>query len=156
MKKSNLDERQEQKLLQIEHNAYWFCYTGLLVAMAVQLILEDNWKLVAGEWIVFMLANLYVMVGCMRAGIWDRRLKSDPKTNLVISLVAGLITAAIWFFVIERRSGSAKISLVGAAFTFVITAVLCFIALQISAAAMKKRLARLNAEPEDEEDSAQA
>ena len=149
MKKSNLDEMQEQKLLQIEHNGYWFCYTGLLVAMAVQRILEDNWKLVAGEWIVFMLANLYVMV-------WDRRLKSDPKTNLVISLVAGLITAAIWFFVIERRSGSAKISLVGAAFTFVITAVLCFIALQISAAATKKRLAKLNAEPEDEEDSAQA
>ena len=150
MKKSNLDEMQEQQLLKIEHNGYWFCFTGLLVAMAVQLILNDDWKLVAGEWIVFMLANFYVMFSCMRAGIWDRRLKANTRTNLVISLVAGLVTAAIWFFVIERRAGNAKISLGGAAFTFVIVAVLCFIALQISAAAMKKRQAKLNAEPADE------
>ena len=150
MKKSNLDEMQEQQLLKIEHNGYWFCFTGLLVAIAVQTILSDDWKTVAGEWVVFMLANLYVMIGCMRAGIWDRRLRADARTNLVISLVAGLVMATIWFFVIERRSGSTKISLGGAAFTFVIVAVICFIALQISASAMKKRQAKLNAEPEDE------
>ena len=150
MKKSNLDEMQEQQLLKIEHNGYWFCFTGLLVAIAVQTILSDDWKTVAGEWVVFMLANLYVMIGGMRAGIWDRRLRADARTNLVISLVAGLVMATIWFFVIERRSGSTKISLGGAAFTFVIVAVICFIALQISASAMKKRQAKLNAEPEDE------
>ena len=150
MKKSNLDEMQEQQLLKIEHNGYWFCFTGLLVAIAVQTILSDDWKTVAGEWVVFMLANLYVMIGCMRAGIWDRRLRADAKTNLVISLVAGLVMATIWFFVIERRSGNVRISLVGAAFTFVLVAVLCFAALQLSAAVMKKRQAKLNAEPEDE------
>ncbi len=150
MKKSNLDEMQEQQLLKIEHNGYWFCFTGLLVAIAVQTILSDDWKTVAGEWVVFMLANLYVMVGCMRAGIWDRRLRADAKTNLVISLVAGLVMATIWFFVIERRSGNVRISLVGAAFTFVLVAVLCFAALQLSASVMKKRQAKLNAEPEDE------
>ena len=150
MKKSNLDEMQEQQLLKIEHNGYWFCYTGLLVAIAVQTILSDDWKTVAGEWVVFMLANLYVMIGCMRAGIWDRRLRADAKTNLVISLVAGLVMATIWFFVIERRGGNVRISLVGAAFTFVLVAVLCFAALQLSASVMKKRQAKLNAEPEDE------
>ena len=150
MKKSNLDEMQEQQLLMIEHNGYWFCFTGLLVAIAVQTILSDDWKTVAGEWVVFMLANLYVMIGCMRAGIWDRRLRADAKTNLVISLVAGLVMATIWFFVIERRGGNVRISLVGAAFTFVLVAVLCFAALQLSASVMKKRQAKLNAEPEDE------
>ncbi|MDO4974013.1 MAG: hypothetical protein Q4E38_07380 [Eubacteriales bacterium] len=150
MKKSNLDEMQEQQLLKIEHNGYWFCFTGLLVAIAVQTILSDDWKTVAGEWVVFMLANLYVMIGCMRAGIWDRRLRADARTNLVISLVAGLVMATIWFFVIERRSGNVRISLGGAAITFVLVAVLCFAALQLSAAAMKKRQAKLNAEPEDE------
>ena len=150
MKKSNLDEMQEQQLLKIEHNGYWFCFTGLLVAIAVQTILIDDWKAVAGEWVVFMLANLYVMIGCMRAGIWDRRLRADTRTNLVVSLVAGLVTATIWFFVIERRGGNVKISLVGAAFTFVLVAVLCFAALQLSASVMKKRQAKLNAEPEDE------
>ncbi len=151
MKKSNLDEMQEQKLLKIEHNGYWFCFTGLLVAIAVQTILNDDWKAVAGEWIVFMLANVYVLIGCMRAGIWDRRLRSDTRTNLVVSLVAGLVTAAVWFFVIRRRVGDAEISLLGAAFTFVLVAVLCFITLQICASAMKKRQAKLNAEPEGED-----
>lgn len=151
MKKSNLDEMQEQKLLKIEHNGYWFCFTGLLVAIAVQTILNDDWKAVAGEWIVFMLANLYVMIGCMRAGIWDRRLRSDTRINLVVSLVAGLITAAVWFFVFQRRAGDTKLSLGGAAFTFVLTAVLCFIATQLSASAVRKRQAKLNAEPEEEE-----
>ena len=37
MKKTNLDEMQELKLLKIEHNAYWFCFTGLLAAIAVAL-----------------------------------------------------------------------------------------------------------------------
>ena len=108
MKKSNLDEMQEQELLKIEHNAYWFCFVGLLVAIGAQTILSDDWKVVAGEWIVFMLANLYVLIGCMRAGIWDRRLRSDAKTNLVVSLVAGLVTAAVWFFVIQRRAGNER------------------------------------------------
>ena len=150
MKKSNLDEMQEQKLLKIEHNGYWFCFTGLLVAIAVQTILSDDWIVVAGEWIVFMLANLYVLIGCMRAGIWDRRLRADTRTNLVISLVAGLVTAAVWFFVIQRRVGDAEISMGGAAFTFVLVAVLCFAATQLCASAVKKRQAKLNAEPEDE------
>ena len=150
MKKSNLDEMQEQKLLKIEHNAYWLCFTGLLVAIAVQTILTDDWRVVTGEWIVFMLANLYVLIGCMRAGIWDRRLRSDTKTNLLVSLVAGLITGAVWFFVFQRRTGDLKLSLGGAAFTFVLTAVLCFIATQLSARAVRKRQEALNAEPEEE------
>ena len=150
MKKSNLDEMQEQKLLQIEHNAYWFCFTGLLVAIAVQTILSDDWRVVAGEWAVFMLANLYVLFSCMRAGIWDRRLKADPKTNLLISLLTGAVMGAIWFFVILRRGASSRIALLGAVFVLVFTAALCFVALLLSARAVKKRQEALNAEPEEE------
>ena len=32
-KKSNLDERQEQGLLKIEHNGCWLAFWGLLIAM---------------------------------------------------------------------------------------------------------------------------
>ena len=150
--KNNLDEMQEQELLKIEHNGCWLAFWLLLAAMIIQSIAFGSldFKTVAGEWVVFMLANLYVMIGCMRAGIWDRRLRADARTNLVISLVAGLVMATIWFFVIERRGGNVRISLVGAAFTFVLVAVLCFAALQLSASVMKKRQAKLNAEPEDE------
>ena len=150
MKKSNLDEMQELKLLKIEHNAYWFCFVGLLAAIAVQTILLDDWRIVAGEWIVFMLVNFYVLVSCMRAGIWDRRLKADAKTNLLVSLLAGAVMGAIWFFVINRRVDNARISLLGAVFVLVLVAVLCFVALQLSARAVRKRQEALNAEPEEE------
>ena len=150
MKKSNLDEMQELKLLKIEHNAYWFCFVGLLVAIAVQTILSDDGKLVAGEWIVFMLANFYVLLSCVRAGIWDRRLKADAKTNLIISLLAGGVLAAVLFFTLLRRGASPRIALLGAAFALVFTAVLCFLALQLSARSVKKRQAELDAEPEEE------
>ena len=150
MKKSNLDEMQELKLLKIEHNAYWFCFVGLLAAIAVQTILFDDWRIVAGEWIVFMLANVYVLASCVRAGIWDRRLKADAKTNLIISLLAGGVLAAVLFFTLLRRGASPRIALLGAAFALVFTAVLCFLALQLSARSVKKRQAELDAEPEEE------
>ena len=150
MKKSNLDEMQELELLKIEHNAYWFCFVGLLAAIAVQTILLDDWRIVAGEWIVFMLVNFYVLVSCMRAGIWDRRLKADAKTNLLVSLLTGAVMGAIWFLVILRRGASSRIALLGAVFVLVLVAVLCFVALQLSARAVRKRQEALDAEPEEE------
>ena len=148
--RNQLDEMQEQKLLHIERNGCWFAFWGLLLALVVEALLGMDMKALAGEWVLFMALAVYLGIACSRAGIWDRRLRSDARTNLVVSLVAGLVTAAVWFFVIERRAGNVRISLGGAAFTFVLVAVLCFAALQISAAAMKKRQAKLNAEPEDD------
>ena len=150
MKKNNLDEMQEQKLLKIEQNAYWLCFTGLLVAIAVQMILSADWRLVAGEWIVFMLANVYVMIACVRAGIWDRRLKMDVKTNLLVSLTAALLFGALTFAASLVRYHKPQGSLAGAGISAVCCFVLCFAALQLSAHAVKKRQEALNAEPEDQ------
>ena len=94
-RKSNLDERQEQALLKIEHNGCWLAFWGLLIAMVVQLIVYGfDMKLLAGEWIVFMALCLYIWSSCLKQGIWDRQLKPDRKTNLLASLVAGLAFGA--------------------------------------------------------------
>ena len=98
-RKSNLDERQEQALLKIEHNGCWLAFWGLLIAMVVQLIVYGfDMKLLAGEWIVFMALCLYIWSSCLKQGIWDRQLKPDRKTNLLASLVAGLAFGALMFF----------------------------------------------------------
>ena len=48
--KSNLDERQELKLLKIEHNGCWIAFWGLLIVMAIQMIVgNDSIKNLAGE-----------------------------------------------------------------------------------------------------------
>ena len=90
MKKSNLDEMQEQELLKIEHTGCWLAYWGLLAVMVIQMVLRVPGAQILGEWIIFIVLSLYICIACMRKGIWDRRLKANRKTNLVISLLAAI------------------------------------------------------------------
>ena len=77
MKKSNLDEMQEQELLKIEHKGCWLAFWGLLAAMAIQMVMRVPGRQVLGEWIVFMVLCLYLCIACLRKGIWDRHLKAN-------------------------------------------------------------------------------
>ena len=83
--KNNLDERQELKLLKIEHNGCWLAFWGLLIALTVQMVLTpDEPKAMAGEWIVFMALALYLSVACMKNGIWDRKIRPTVKNHLLM------------------------------------------------------------------------
>ena len=89
--KSNLDERQELKLLKIEHNGCWIAFWGLLIVMAIQMIVgNDSIKNLAGEGAVLMSLAFYLLVACIRNGIWDRRLKPNFKTNVIVSSIAAV------------------------------------------------------------------
>ena len=73
MKKSNLDERQEQILLRIEHNGFWLAFWLLIIAMVVQNIASgSDFRLFAGECAILLIISLYVAIECIRNGIWDR------------------------------------------------------------------------------------
>ena len=96
MKKSNLDEMQEQALLRIEHTGCCLVFWGLLAAMAVQGVMGAGIRELAGEWIVFMVLALYLVIGCLHHGIWDPKLKPNAKTNFIVSLLAGM--AGSYFF----------------------------------------------------------
>lgn len=146
MKKSNLDEMQEQKLLKLEHNGYWLAYAGLIVAILIQGILGGSIREIAGEIVVLLVICLYLIWGCLKHGIWDRRLKANWKTNCLLSLLPGVVMGA--FFAI-RCAGSSDavgfllvIGLIPAVFTFV----LCFAALSVCTALYKKRREKLDKE----------
>lgn len=149
MKRNNLDEMQEQKLLKIEHNGCWLAFWGLLAAMLVQVILGAEAKQLAGEWLVFMALAGYLSVACMRAGIWDRKLNMGWKTNLLFSIGPALMVAVIQYVVSLRRYGKPEGSLAAACFTAAITFVLCFLAITLAAHITKKRQKKLNEEPEE-------
>ena len=154
-KKSNLDEMQEQKLLKIEHNGCWLAFWGLLIAMSVQMVMPGfEFSRIAGEWIVFMVLALYLTFDCARNGIWDRHLKYDGKTNLIISLAAALVFAVFMFGVtlvrFHDRAGvltAAVVGGIGGAFVFA----MCFLALTLAARFTKKRQQKLEEEPEEDE-----
>ena len=68
MKKLNqLDEMQEQELLKIEHNGCWLAFWMLLAAVIVQSIFFNaDLRMLAGEWIIFMVLAFYLAGACIR------------------------------------------------------------------------------------------
>ena len=151
MKKSNLDERQEQKLLQIESKGCWLAFWGLLAAMVVQLVVYGfHMAYMAGEWIVYMILALYIAFACLKNGIWDRRLKANLKTNLVVSLVAALGLGVVNFFAVwgkypDKPAGATAAVIISAICAFVV----CFIIITIFAKSYRKKQAELEREDEN-------
>ena len=156
-KKNQLDEMQEQKLLHIEKNACWFAFWALLIAMVVQIIVfkEDAMSYMAGEWIVLMSMCLYLCAACMKAGIWDRRLKPDAKTNAIVSIVAGVITAAInavtFWTNLEGSEDRVRVVIIAVIIMFFVVTGICFLILSLAAGSYKKRLKELEEAEEAEE-----
>ncbi len=151
---NNLDERQEQTLLKIEHNGCWFAFWALLASLIIeQFIFGFDFKYIAAEWIIFMALAIYMMLACIRNGIWDRRLKADRKTNLLVSAIAGvafgaLLAAGTAIRFPGHAGGSAAAGLIGGVSVFA----LCFIVLSLMAKDYKKRKDLLEQEPEEEDE----
>ena len=150
-KNNNLDEMQEQKLLHIESRGCWFAFWALLVCMVIQFAVspESAIERIAGEWIVFMCLAIYLVVACVKAGIWDRRLKANAKTNLCISLLAGVITGIIMSVINYMSYGFVVSAIIVFAFQFILVSVACFAALSFTMSIYKKRLMKME-EAEEE------
>lgn len=148
-RKNNLDERQEQKLLQIESSGFWLAFWGLFAAMVIQLFVNGyKGNQLLGEWIVFMIMGIYVTLSCLKNGIWDRRLNPAPKTNCIISLIAAFVVGIVNFVVIFHNYPNAPLGAAAAGmFTAVGTFVLCMIALTLCASSYKKKLRKMEEEP---------
>ncbi len=149
--KNNLDEMQEQKLLQIEHNGCWLAFWALLLAIVVQIFFYGfTFKTIAGEWIIFMVLSVYLCVSCIRSGIWDRRIPMTAKSNLLASLIAGLAVGVFSLVFSLKQYGMGLGALAGAAIAAALTFVLCFLSLTIACRWTKKRQQALESEPGEE------
>ena len=144
--KNNLDEMQEQKLLKLESRGFWLTWWALLAAMAVQLLVYgvEAYHLLLGEWAVFMLSSVYMAAACIKQGLWDRKLKPNLKTNLLMSLLAGVVSGGFMGIYSYRSFGAAEAAFWTVALVGGCTFVLCLLALSLSAAAYKKRRQKLD------------
>ena len=97
LRRNRLDGRQEQKMLQIEHNGCWIAFWGLAISLFVGCCLGLEWRNLVGEWIVFMGLSLYIVIACLKNGIWDRKLEPTPKVNLCASIIAGIVCGVLQF-----------------------------------------------------------
>ena len=149
--KNNLDEMQELELLKIEHNGCWIAFWGLIIAIVVQNLTGGAMepRTLAGEWCVLMVLGVYLAYACARKGIWDRHIPMNAKTNLIVSVIAGLANGALMGIMSFRNYGKPVGSVAAGIFSALLTAALCFFALTVSMRATKKRKAELDEEPSD-------
>lgn len=150
-KKNNLDEMQENKLLHIERNGCWFAFWALLASIIIQTLVsrENLPERLEGEWIVFMCLAIYLGAACIKNGIWDRKLKADPKTNLAASLIGGIVTGMISGIITYLEFDSLKAALWLFAGNFIFVSIICFIALTLCTAIYKKRLRKMEEQFEE-------
>ena len=153
-RKNKLDEQQEQKLLKIESRGLYLAYFGLMAVMIVELLISRGERLPVGEWIVFMLVSVYLIVACIRAGIWDRRLDMSRRTSVLIALAATLLTGAVTGLAAFLKYGAMPASPpVSALLWFGSSVLICFLMIylcqRLGVFLVKRRQEKLNAEPED-------
>lgn len=153
--KNKLDEMQEQKMLKIEHNGCWFAFWGLFAVLFIQVIIYgfggDSWRYMVGEWIVFMCLALYIVIDCLRNGIWDRRLSPTPNVNACASAIGGVIVGVLNFTSSYRNNHKPAGSVVMGIATGVMVFVLCFAGLTCCTFLYKKRVRHLEQENADED-----
>lgn len=152
MRKNNLDEMQEQRLLRIESRGCWLAFWGMFLSMGAQMLLYGNDfepRMLAGEWIVFMVLAIYLVAACIRAGIWDRHLRPTTRDNVLASVVAGgafgVFTAFQSYRNYGRPVGSVAAGVVAGVTVFVIT----FSALAMMSRVYRKKRETLEREPEE-------
>ena len=92
-----LDEMQENKLMKIEGAGFWLAFAGLLAAIIIQVLVYPNLRQIAGELTVFFIMSIYLIVLCLKNGLWSRTPVPTVKGNAISSAVAALAIGMILF-----------------------------------------------------------
>lgn len=153
--KNKLDERQENALKTIESQGFWIAFWGLLAILILKIIVlpPQSFKSILPEWALFMVLALYVVVQCLRHNIWSRCAEPSAKTNALASAIAGLAIAAVVIVMGMVKGGSlGPVVLALAGGSGLATALLTFAALSVTTAYHKKKLAKLENEPLDDDE----
>ena len=94
-KENNLDERQEQILLNIEHKVCCLAFWLLCIVIVAQVLMGGYLDHILGEVICLGVISVYTLIECLKNGIWDRNRNPSSGMNLVYSLTAGLIVGIL-------------------------------------------------------------
>lgn len=152
-KKNNLDEMQELKLLKIEHNGCWLAFWGLIAVIVIQMLMgNESPRNISGELCILLILSLYIVIACVKNGIWSRRLKANLKVNAVASIIAGLATGLIFFLISYHNYHSLTGSIAVFIFMMFFTAVICLAALSLVTGIYKRRRRLLDSNDDSDEE----
>lgn len=151
-KTSNLDERQERRLLEIEGKGFRIAFWGLLFVFLIEMTVTDDLSAFIGDFILLIVVSLYVGIACIREGIWGRGQSVHRRSCLCWSLLAalaatGLRLGSVWMRYHSLQFRSIAVSVFFGGITFILS----YIGLSLVVRATKRRQDMLNVEPKEEE-----
>ena len=150
--KSNLDEMQEKKLLEIEHNTYNLALISLIVAIFVQNIFYNgSFENTIGETIVLLIICLYSVFSSIKNGIWDRKFKPNFNTNIKLSLIAALVYGGYEFTITYHNYHSLAGSIAAFVFMVIFAFILTLGTLTVTSKIYKNKKAKLDELADKEE-----
>lgn len=155
MKKSKMsaEELQQLRLLKIERNAGIFAMVGLCAAIIVQQLTgRDGMRELIGEYCVGAVVCIYLILSCLKNGIWDNTSKSKLKYNLLIGLVVGLVSGIAMFYGSYKMHGEALNAALSGLTVAALLFCVCIAALTIAAFVYKNK-AKQQAELEEAEEA---
>ncbi len=147
---NNLDEMQEQKLLRIEHNMAWLAFGGLLAAILGQLLVlgVEGVRYLLGEIAVFMVISIYLVVDCVRNGIWDRKIRpNDKKAHFKLGFLFCILFDLVLSIGIYRVCGSIRTALIYFAVMLAVMLVITGLLMALVLRLYEKRVKKLEDEP---------
>ena len=89
-----------------------------------------------------MAVGIYTFVMCVKNGIWDRHIQAGARTNIVVSIISGLIVAVLYLIDYAKRSGAHynwKAAAGAAGFSGLLTTLITLLLLCLGTAFYQKR-----------------
>lgn len=153
-RKNILDEMQEQRMLQIEHNGFWLAYFGLAVTIVGQAVYYGRGSMyrVAGEFIVFMCLSAYLVIASIKNDIWDRHFEPTWKVNLCAGVIAAVVGGFFQFLIEYHDQQDGIVSFQKAVRGGIYMGVTCMLLLSAAALIFRKRQERFEKDEESDEE----
>ena len=146
---NSLSDSQKTTLLKIEAGGCRLAFWGLLISLVLQMSFNNHsWRNLIGETVVFLLLDVFIIMSCLKKGIWDKNLKPNLKTNAIMSFIISTVIGLVFFYVGLKYSIDTYTALTNALIIFSISFV-CFVAgFTIYALVARKKLQEVEEEAE--------
>lgn len=145
-RQNTLDEMQENKLLKIEGAGFWLAFAGLLTAIVIQVLVRPDLRQIAGELTVFFVMSIYLIVLCLKNGLWSKTPAPTGKGNVISSAAAALAVGVI--FIVRSqlilRNGFSKEFAVILLVSMAVVFGGCFATLEVTRAIYWRRRSKLD------------
>ena len=132
-KVADYNEIERQKAASIGNSAFGITFIACAIAIAMQLVIFANIRLVAGETIALVIGGVVYIVLMANSGVWDSGFmkKRSPLSDGVLSIIIGAVFSVLYALTISRMSDDlSKVAVFVAGF-FVAISIICFAVLRI-------------------------